>query len=138
MEAERISIDNRWIRFPEALPNHFKPWVYGEKGLTEGVHKMIVVSTQPDKGLNCGLAVLQHHDLNSYPYAIYKSLWDRVSREFRLISGQEISTFIDGRTEVELTLDLDHKKASIRDSEQRCHYIANLRDATIYHFGIVG
>jgi hypothetical protein len=99
---------------------------------------MLVVATLPGKNLNCGIGVLQHQDLNSYPYATYKSLYDRVAREFRLLKGVEIHTFMDGNTQVELTMDLDHKKVILRDMEDRCQYVAKLREAVVYYFVIVG
>ena len=80
LKSEFISVDHNWIRFPQADLNHFKPWVYGEKGFSEGVHKLILQASTPEKNMNCGVCILQHQDLNSYPYAIYKSLHDRVSR----------------------------------------------------------
>jgi hypothetical protein len=51
------------------------------------VHKLIVQVNAPEKSQNCGICILQHQDLNSYPYAIYKSLHDRVTREFKLVRG---------------------------------------------------
>ena len=34
LKSEFISVDHNWIRFPESDSNHFKPWIYGEKGFS--------------------------------------------------------------------------------------------------------
>lgn len=76
---------------PSSSENVFKPWVFSEKGFSTGIHKLKLVSTAPrGSSKNCGVCIIKESDINVYPYCVYKSLYDRIAREFELVKGEEI------------------------------------------------
>lgn len=85
--GKNIAFEGGWIQFPFCPEDSFKPWVYSEKGFIAGVHKLKIICSKPSRSTNCGIGIIKESDLQTYPYSIYKSLYDRVTREFKLVCG---------------------------------------------------
>jgi hypothetical protein len=41
---------------------------------------MKFTGSRPLKSLNCGISIIAESDLQCYPYGIYKSLYDRITK----------------------------------------------------------
>lgn len=88
---------------------------------------------------NAGFTVLEQHDIDTYPYSHFKSLFNREGKGFKLVKGEEIDQFVAQTTVVRLRLELcGDAKAIIYDSEMQCHYECKLQQKKAYRMGVYG
>lgn len=101
----------------------FLPWIYTDRYFTEGVHEFKINSLRYPIVQNAGFTVLEEHDIDTYPYTTFKSLFSREGKGFKLVKGEEIDQFVAQTTIVTLRIELGAEpKAIIYDSETMCQY----------------
>ena len=112
------------VNFPKiAQIASFLPWVYTEKVFTSGIHHFKINSMRYPIVQNAGFTILPEHDIDTYPYSTFKSLFSRDGRGFKLIKGEEIDQFVAQTTVVTLRLELGPEpRALVFDSELMCEY----------------
>lgn len=88
---------------------------------------------------NAGFTVLDEHDIDTYPYSTFKSLFNREGKGFKLLAGEEIDQFVAQTTVVTLRLELGSQpRAVIQDSEMQCQYVCELAERRAYRMGVYG
>lgn len=137
--SSKIEINKGVVAFPK-LSNiaSFLPWIYTDQLFSEGVHEFKISSQRYPIVQNAGFTVLDEHDIDTYPYAHFKSLFSREGRGFALIEGEEIDQFVAQTTVVVLRLELGaSSRAVLFDSEMRCRYECELGKGA-YRMGVYG
>jgi hypothetical protein len=79
------------IHFPK-LDNiaSFLPWLYTNHGWNSGTHLLKITSLKFPTIANAGLAVLPEHDIDTYPYNFFKSLFSKEGAGFHLVTSNDI------------------------------------------------
>lgn len=82
--SSKIQCQNGKIVFPK-IQNivSFLPWIYSDHGFTTGIHQLRINSMRFPSTPNCGLAILEQHDIDTYPYHYYKSLFNPDGKGFK-------------------------------------------------------
>ena len=89
--SSKISVDKGAITFPKLNSvASFLPWLYTDRSFKTGPHTMRITSLRFPLVPNSGLLVLEEHDIDTYPYTYFKSLFSKEGKGFTLTSGTEI------------------------------------------------
>lgn len=134
----KIEINKATVNFPK-IQNiaSFLPWIYTDRYFTEGTHEFKINSLRYPIVQNAGFTVLEEHDIDTYPYSYFKSLFSRDGKGFKLVKGEEIDQFVAQSTVITLRLELGpHPKAIIYDSEMMCQYECELAEKKAYRMGV--
>lgn len=138
--SSKIEISKAVIAFPK-LTNiaSFLPWIYTDRPFSEGIHEFKISSQRYPIVQNAGFTVLEEHDIDTYPYALFKSLFNREGKGFLLVQGEEIDQFVAQTTVVVLRVELGASpRAVLFDSEMRCRYECELKGKGAYRMGVYG
>ena len=86
--SSKIDVQKGAIIFPK-MPNvaSFLPWIYTDTKFTAGEHELTIESLKFPTVANCGLLVLEEHDVDTYPYTYFKSLYSVDGKGFQLTHG---------------------------------------------------
>ena len=87
--STKIEFAKTVVHFPK-LSNiaSFLPWIYTDKLFTEGTHHFKISSLRYPIVQNAGFTILPEHDIDTYPYSCFKSLFSREGKGFKLIKGE--------------------------------------------------
>jgi hypothetical protein len=138
--SSKIEFNKSIVNFPK-INNiaSFLPWIYTDKYFNEGVHEFKISSLRYPLVQNTGFTVLEEHDIDTYPYTNFKSLFNKEGKGFKLVQGEEIDQFISQTTVVILRLELGSSPvAHLHDSEMKCFYECPLKEQTTYRMGVYG
>jgi len=80
------------------------PWIYTDKHFSSGIHEFKLSSLRYPIVQNAGFTVLPEHDIDTYPYTYFKSLFSRDGKGFKLVRGEDIDQFVAQTTVVTLRL----------------------------------
>jgi hypothetical protein len=122
--SSKIEFNKAVVTFPKiANIASFLPWIYTDRPFIEGTHEFKLSSLRYPMVQNTGFTILEEHDIDTYPYTNFKSLFNREGKGFKLIEGEEIDQFISQTTVVVLRLELGPSpRAVLHDSEMKCCY----------------
>jgi hypothetical protein len=136
----KIEFQGATVSFPKiANIASFLPWIYTDRPFTDGTHEFKLSSLKYPIVQNTGFTVLEEHDIDTYPYTYFKSLFNKEGKGFKLTSGDDIDQFIAQTTVVVLRLELGASpRALIHDSEMKCLYECELKEKTTYRMGVYG
>ena len=86
--SSKIQVARGVIEFPK-LNNiaSFLPWLYTDKSFSSGPHTMRITSLRFPLVANSGMLVLEEHDIDTYPYTYFKSLFSKEGKGFSLVEG---------------------------------------------------
>ena len=127
--SSKIEVEKTVVKFPK-LHNIacFLPWIYTDKHFNSGSHELKICSLKYPIVQNAGFTLLEEHDIDTYPYSTFKSLFSQEGKGFCLTQGEEIDQFIAETTVVILRLELGASpKAILHDSEMRGVYECDLK-----------
>lgn len=84
----KIEFDKSTVLFPK-MQNiaSFLPWIYTDKYFSDGTHEFKLSSLRYPIVQNSGFTVIEEHDIDTYPYTTYKSLFSKDGKGFKLTSG---------------------------------------------------
>ena len=86
--SSKIEFAKGVVHFPKlANVASFLPWVYTDKRFNSGVHELKLSSVKYPLVQNAGLTVLEEHDIDTYPYHCFKSLFNPEGKGFALTKG---------------------------------------------------
>lgn len=86
--SNKIICENGVVTFPK-IENigSFLPWLYTERMFSTGMHEIKLCCLKFPNINNCGLLVLEDHDIDTYPYHYFKSIYSKEGKSFELTQG---------------------------------------------------